>query len=463
MATFLPNVTDVLTDPYLYDADFNRIDRLMYQRESLYKQGAQKVKNLYESAFNSPMLRDSNIQNRDAYLKTITDSLKKVSATDLSLLQNQQNAESLFEPVVNDKNLLHDIRYTRQLYSGMSQAESYRNSSDPATRKMYWETGVKAMQYQAEEYRKADPNSALGMAAPKYTPNVDLMSLAQKAYKESGISVKEDVIKGRYIWSMKNGALAVPVTQSFIGMTFSQDPAIQDMLKTQAYVERKDFIKQNLAKYGNEDNAEKAYINIKMGSAAATVQASADVDDDNVKTLKKKKESWDKIISTRGIVPDSQEHEDYLTDMGKLRAAEQTANFSRNSIMPQNMLDSGNILDMRNAVDSYVMRSYLGGFTKNIAAILASKDSEMTAKPDAFALASYRNQLSMQLENLRHSNALKTLQKRKELGLDGKKSKDDDDDDDSNDLFGGGDNNNPFKPDNKDDDDDLKVNSSEQD
>lgn len=461
MATFLPNVTDVLTDPYLYDADFNRIDRLMYQRENLYKQGAQKVKNLYESAFNSPMLRDSNIQNRDAYLKTINDSLKKVSAMDLSLLQNQQTAENLFEPVVNDRNLLHDIRYTRQLYSGMNQAESYRSSSDPATRKMYWETGVKAMQYQADEYRKADPNSALGMAAPKYTPNVDLMSLAQKAYKDSGISVKQDMIKGGYIWSMKNGALAVPVTQSFIGMTFSQDPAIQDMLKTQAYVERKDFIKQNAFKYGTEESAEKAYINIKMGSAAATVQASADVDDDNVKTLKKKKESWDKIISTRGIVPDSQEHEDYLTDLGKLQAAEQTANYSRNSIMPQNMLDSGNILDMRNAVDTYVMRSYLGGFTKNIAAILASKDSEMTAKADPFALAGYRHQLSMQLEDRRHANSLKTLEKRAALGLNGKKSKDDDDDDTES-LFGGGDSN-PFKSNNKDDDDDLSSNSSEQD
>jgi hypothetical protein len=460
MATFLPNVTDNLTEPYLFDADFNRIDRLMYQRENLYKQGAQKVKNLYESAFNSPMLRDSNIQNRDAYLKTINDGLKKVSAMDLSLLQNQHTAESLFEPVVNDKNILHDIRYTRQLYSGMNQAESYKSSTDPATRKMYWETGVKAMQYQAEDYKKADPNAALGMAAPKYTPNVNLLDLAQKAYKDAGISVKQDMIKGGYKWSMQNGTLAIPVTQSYIGMMFSSDPAVQDMLKTQAYVERKDFVKQNAFKYGNEDAAEKAYINIKMSSAASTVQASADVDDDNVKNLRKKKESWDKIISTRGIVPDSQEHEDYLTDLSKLQAAEQTANYSRNSIMPQNLIDPNNMLDMRNAVDNYVMRSYLVGVTQNIAAILASKNSEMTAKADDFALAAYRHQLSIKLEDRRHANALKTLQKRKELGLDG--SNNNNDDNDGDDLFGGGNNNDPFKS-NKDEDEDVGGNSSEQD
>jgi hypothetical protein len=241
---------------------------------------------------------------------------------------------------------------------------------------------------------------------------------------------------------------------------FSSDPAVQDMLKTQAYVERKDFVKQNAFKYGNEDAAEKAYINIKMSSAASTVQASADVDDDNVKNLRKKKESWDKIISTRGIVPDSQEHEDYLTDLSKLQAAEQTANYSRNSIMPQNLIDPNNMLDMRNAVDNYVMRSYLVGVTQNIAAILASKNSEMTAKADDFALAAYRHQLSIKLEDRRHANALKTLQKRKELGLDG--SNNNNDDNDGDDLFGGGNNNDPFKS-NKDEDEDVGGNSSEQD
>ena len=52
------------------------------------------------------------------------------------------------------------------------------------------------------------------------------------------------MIKGGYKWSMQNGTLAIPVTQSYIGMMFSSDPAVQDMLKTQAYVERKDFVKQ---------------------------------------------------------------------------------------------------------------------------------------------------------------------------------------------------------------------------
>ena len=109
MASYIPNITDVFPEPVLYTPDFNRVERMLQQREGMYRQGAQRVKNLYESVFNSSMLRTEDIQRRDAYLKAIDQGLKKVSALDLSLPQNQEIATKLFEPVTTDQNIVKDI------------------------------------------------------------------------------------------------------------------------------------------------------------------------------------------------------------------------------------------------------------------------------------------------------------------------------------------------------------------
>jgi len=398
MATFLPNVTDNLPEPYLFDPEFDRIDRMLYQRENMYKQGAQKVKSLYESAFNSPMLRDSNIQNRDAYLKTINEGLRKVSASDLSLIQNQQTANSLFEPILNDTNLIHDIRYTKQLQNGLSEAETYRRSTDPNTRKMYWDTGVRAMQYQAEEYKKADPNSALGMAAPKYTKNVDIMGMADKLFKESGISVKQDTVSGNYIWSKKNGDLAIPLTASFVETMFAQDPSIQDMFKTQAYVERKDFMKQNAAKFGGEDKAEYAYLNGIMSSIDAHNQAKVDVDTAEVKDLKTKMDSWNKTITTVGIIPGSADHKAYLKDQAALEMAQQTVDARKSMSINPSMVNANDVNDLRSAVDRAVMINHSSLLTTKLATYLAYKNAEVTMKADPVSMAYLHDKLTKNRE-----------------------------------------------------------------
>mgnify|MGYP000500876640 CR=1 FL=1 len=162
MASYIPNITDVFPEPVLYTPDFNRVERMLQQREGMYKQGAQRVKNLYESVFNSSMLRNEDIQRRDAYLKAIDEGLKKVSALDLSLPQNQEIATKLFEPVTTDQSIVKDIQFTRQYQNEVAKAEQLKSSQDPATRRQYWDTGRKLLDYQAEEFKNGSSQDALG-------------------------------------------------------------------------------------------------------------------------------------------------------------------------------------------------------------------------------------------------------------------------------------------------------------
>jgi hypothetical protein len=436
MATFLPNITDVFAGNSEYTPDWNRIERALRYKEQLYEQGAKRVKTMYDSLFSSAMLRESNIKTRDAYLKTITESLNRATAMDLSLDQNQQFATSLFTPIIEDANIAKDITWTKQYQNESSKAKQYSSSTDPKVRKQYWEVGMKALQYQAEEFKNADNQTALSMSTPKYVPQIELTEYATKAFKDAGISVKEDVVNGGYIYTKKNGSSVFPIAKNFVEMIFSQDPGVKDMLRTQAYVERKDFIKQNATKYGGEDKAEKFYLTEIMKNAGKTVQTTVNQNNDEVKKLRDKKESWDKIIRDRGIVPGSQEHEQYLEDLEKLKIAETGVATQNASLFPTNTLDFNNINDLRAQADNLVTFANYSLLTNQMAGILSARNAELTIKANPFSLAmlnaslSLRNQKEMErirqinrkdIISIEQKNKIEVLQKRAELGLDGGK------------------------------------------
>lgn len=422
MASYIPNITDVFPEPVLYSPDFNRIERMLQQREGMYKQGAQRVKNLYESVFNSNMLRSDNIQRRDAYLKAIDEGLKTVSALDLSLPQNQEIASKLFEPVTTDQSLVKDIQFTKQYQNEAAKAEQLRSSQDPATRKQYWDTGMKALQYQAEEFKNANSNEALGMGSPTYTPNVDLFELSQKMYKEAGINISQDTVNGGYIITQKNGDNAIPLTQSMVNMMFDQDPAIKSMIQTQAYVNRKDEIQARAPKYkGNTALAEQEYTNEIITNIASEQNAQLDIDTASLSILRANVEKWESTIKNKGIVPGSKDHEDYKMEVAKLDMMEKTVTHGRNNLLQMQNIDRSNLADLRTAADGAITSALYQNLTGQLSKFLAFKDAGVKIKADPFALSSYNSNLSLQrsqvMESIRQANRVTTLEKRKELGL----------------------------------------------
>jgi hypothetical protein len=403
MATFLPNVTDVFPKSSEYTPDWDRVERSLKLRHQMYDEGANRIKTMYDSLFNSQMMRSQNIEARDSYLKTITDSLNRISSMDLSLPQNQENANELFTPIINDRSLVKDISFTKQYQNELSNAESLKKSSDPAVYKTYWDVGIKALQYKAEEFKNADAETALGMSAPTYVPNVDLLGVADKAYKDFGISVKQDEISGAYIWTKKNGDAVFPVSKNFVETLFSSDPRIKDMLLTQAYVERKDFVKQNAVKYGGEQQAESFYLQEMIKNGSKTAQTKIDNSTSELKQLRTKKDSWDKVIRERGIVPGSAEHEDYLNDLEKLKIAEEGVVSQTDSILPSQFVDYNNIEELRAQADNLVLFSNYTILTNQIASLLAYRDAEATVKVNPISLAQLNADLSLKTQSIMES------------------------------------------------------------
>lgn len=432
MATFIPGMTDTFAGSSPYTPDFNRIERMLKLRQNMYDQGVKQVKTVYDSLFNSSLMRDGNIQRRDAYLKAISESMNKLSATDLSLPQNVRTATELFTPLTTDLDLIKDIGYTKNYQTEMQRAESLRTSTDDATRKRYWSTGVKAMQYQAEEFKNASDEEARNMSNVKYTPNIDMLTIAQEAYKKAGISVKEDAINGGYIWTKKNGTSVFPVTQSYVSTLLGNDPGVADMLRVQAYVKRKDFVKQNASVYGGEEQAETAYIRDILGSVGKQTTKQVQADDQNVKELRAKKEAWDKKIETVGIVPGSDEHKQYLADLEKLQVAEGTVENNTKSGIDIPNIDYNNINELRQKADALVTFGMFQARTNELAQLLAFKDAELTVKADPISLAQIRADLSLRnqkiMESIRNNNRMKLEEYQIQHGkYKGKKSSEDED------------------------------------
>lgn len=429
MATFLPNVTDVFAGSSDFDPDFNRIERMLRLRSNMHQQGVKKVQSLYDSVFNSQMLRDQNVKTRDSYLKIIGDSLNTLSASDMSLQQNQETATNLFTPILTDQNISKDIAYTRNFYDQMSKAEKLNTSSDADTRKQYWSTGIKAMQYQAEEFKKADASSALGMASPTYIPKIDIQGIAEKLYEKSGISVKEDEINGGYIFTKKNGLAVFPITKSYVETMFANDPGISDMLKVESYVKRKDFMKQNATQYGGEDKAEQAYVQTIIKNGIAVSQDDLTVSTTEVKKLEDRVESWNKVIKTRGIIPDedNKEYQQYLQDIENLEMAKQGLKSKKNQLTGINSANFDNIDEARIMADNLITYSLYAKRTEQIAYQLAFKGAEYTVKADPISLAQMHANLSlrnsMTMAGINFNNRLAVIDYQLERGIGGGRGK----------------------------------------
>lgn len=421
MATFIPGITDTPSQRLSFKPDWNRVERGLMLRGAAYAEGARKVKSLYESMFQSPMLRDENIERRDTYLKEISERLKEVSALDLSIPQNQENALKLFEPLNNDKMIVKDILWTKNYIKELDKAEQMRNSSNPEVRRQYWETGVQALNYRAAEFKNADSESALNMSTAKYVGNVDFMSLANKMYKEMGISVTQDVVTGGYIWTKKNGDIAVPLTKSMVNNLFSNDPAVKDMLKTQAYVQRKQYVEANADRLGSAEAAEQDYATKVLMTISADHNDQVVSDSEDVKDLRAKVDAWDKIITSRGIIPGSDEHKKYLETIESLKEAEAAADNTRNSVPNTATLQMGNLKDAVEAADNTVVFSNFSSISDNIAKLLAYKDVSMTAKTDPIYMAKLNSQLalnrSMVMENIRQINRIAMLDEKQKRGI----------------------------------------------
>jgi len=292
MATYLQGVTDYIPEFQPFQPDLNFYANAMQTKQNQYDTNYKAVNNLYGQLYDADLTHDRNIEKKSELLKNIDFNLKRVSGLDLSLEQNVTQAQQVFKPFYEDKYLMKDMAFTKNYNSRLGAAQALENNKDEKLRAQYWDTGIQEMQYKREEFKNADIEKTLNMGDVQYTPYVNAAKLYRDLAKEMDLSV--DVTKpdasGMYMVRQKNGELILPSLQKLFLSEYTNNPALQKVYATQAYVNRNNHILQNAEKFkGDKVAAEKDYLQqqYKFLSDYAAKRAQAHEEATQVTTNKK--------------------------------------------------------------------------------------------------------------------------------------------------------------------------------
>ena len=263
-----------------YQPDFTTMGKMLSIKQNQYDQNWKQLNKTYSSLYFSETTHEESQQVKDQLKNEIDFNLRRISGLDLSLEQNVTAAQQVFQPFYENKSLMYDMAATRNVNSAKSQAGGYKNASDPELQKQYWNDGMKEIDYRVQEFKETpyDQIQSSGLASVGYTPYVDVGATAEKLAKEFGDLEGPTTMSadGRYRIKTTNGpAVLMQPLEQLYQMRMANDPRIQAMYKTQAYVDRKDYMYQHAGEHGGDAQAaERAYLeneyNILQGGVKKT-------------------------------------------------------------------------------------------------------------------------------------------------------------------------------------------------
>lgn len=306
MATYIQGITDYIPKLQPFQPDFNFFQKTLEAKQQQYDAGYNKISALYGDLLNSDLLRQSNIDRRNEFFTDVDNEIKRLSGIDLSLQENIDQAKSVFQPLIDNPYFRKDLVFTKSYRKAKAKGEALKNMPDPKSEAKWWAEGDRALDYQAEDFAKAGDEESLNYSSNlRYVPAVDITTKLFQFAKDNDINPEALTSSGGYLITTANGVQAVPKLQSVFSNLLATDPQVKEMFATQAYLDRKNYMKSNAEKFnGDELAAETEYLRSKVNdinSYYRKANSEAQAEKDQATTKKKAIES---TIKKHGIDPD---------------------------------------------------------------------------------------------------------------------------------------------------------------
>ena len=406
MATYILGVTDYIPQYQPWQPDYNFLGNILQTRQNKYDQNYKQLSETYGTLLNSPMLREDNIQQRNEFFSMIDNDIKRISGMDLSLQQNVDSANKVFDSLYQNKNIVKDMTFTKEYQNQLQTAENYRNCIDQEKcGGKYWDVGVNYLNYKADEFKNASKEEAMTMSPGRFAPMINIqekaMLYAEKllgkgagAFGVQNVTWSKD---GRYIITTKNGqSLEIPLQQLLLNQ-YGQDQSIIDMFNAQTYVNRKSYVKQNAARFGGDENAAEdeyfAQVDAHMQSAQ---QRLIDLQNKNT-NVKAKKNILEQQIKSKGSTGDDDlafDYENTNVDSASYDVATKDAQETVN--IANSIFEAGDNREMkRQRVDALFSRSLMNKSISDAATSVAAMTGSVEVKEDPYALKYYDFSLDM--------------------------------------------------------------------
>lgn len=270
MATYLPNITDYIPHIQPFKPDYNFYQKALETKEAQYKAGHDKISNLYGTLLNSEMLREPNKEKRDKFFTQVQNDIQRMSSVDLSLEQNVNTAYSVFQPIIDDKNISRDMAWTKNYRNEKQKGEYFRNCLDKECLGKYWKEGDEYLDYMASDFSKSDDDQAMRFQSPKYVPFVNVDERANEVIKAIAPNVERVSFSGGYIYKTTNGEPITDQLQHYLTGILGNDSQITDIYNVKSTIARKRYIDANSSRLGGEDAAELEYLTKMIDTSKAS-------------------------------------------------------------------------------------------------------------------------------------------------------------------------------------------------
>jgi len=409
MATYLQGVTDYIPQYQPFQPDLNFYNNVLQTKQTQYDTNWKALNKMYGQYYHADLTREPNIAKKDNYLKQIEFNLQRVSQLDLSLEQNVDQATQIFKPFYEDKGLMKDMAWTKNYTTQLGRAQGLQGSNDAKERAQYWSDGVAAMNFKRDEFKEASDDDAMSFENVAYTPYVNAVEKAQEVAKEAGLSIEsvEFSKDGRWLIKSKNGEQLIEPLQKLFEARLGNDPAIQDVYRTQAYVNRKNYAYSNAAQFNGDKNlAEMKYLedSFKTLKTQSTIRYNA---------LKERSTSYDakiadleKQVSSGTASPEVKQMLDQYkmnkdindqvlaraeNEQKELSNGQSTATTSTGFTNPY-----GDIKSLRYKVDNGMASTLMQKDLDEAANIFAFKDAKQDIDANPYAVIADKHRYSMQ-------------------------------------------------------------------
>lgn len=193
----------------LYRPPVEALGDMLRIKQQQYLQGFNSVNSNYN------LIQNANITDatgqltaqKEKYIADATRQLKDLSKVDLSLPQNVEAANKVFDPMLNDQAFMMNIRGTQHNDAQIQKLYQWRDSKDEKEREMYDPAALQHLLDDRERLGNAgtDLNKYKEFKFTKAVPFTNIQKfLDEEAVKEK-VEIVRDEVKGPYIIKRTNG------------------------------------------------------------------------------------------------------------------------------------------------------------------------------------------------------------------------------------------------------------------
>ena len=411
MATYIPGVTDYIPQIQPFEPDYNFYQQALTFRQSKHDAAREQLSTLYGSLLNSDLTRDDNIQSRDNFFKTIEQDIKKMSGMDLSKSQNTHAATSIFNQMLDNKNIVKDMNWTKRFQNEMKRAQGFKNCKNPEDcGGQWWEGGEQLLQHSYQEFREASAEEAMNMSPARFVPYQDVTKMAVDLAKEADLKVKGYTDDGRWLITHQNGKLVEGTLYNLFVGSIGGNPKVQEYYKAQAELQRKNYVRGYAEQYGSAQAAEDAYINETVAAYQKMINDD-DVEAQDVVDVSQREQQ--KIDAAINDAPPSQRNklEELRQEYAQIgQSYRQAADYTK-SVNGETKVANNNNKYLPGNVDAMVAFASLKLDLAGAAQIMSMHNADTKVEVNPYGLEQAQQQNRMLLEDYKTRNqaALKQL------------------------------------------------------